>query len=73
MQKAKVVKLAVLAALVVANIALFGATDALANSRDDWGQCELFTDHCHCVAPVTETNCSSDASCNWGVCKKDQT
>jgi len=73
MKRNMTLKLAVLLALAIANVALFGARDAFADARDDWGQCEHFTDHCHCVAPVTETNCSSDASCNWGICKPDQT
>lgn len=72
MRRATVLRLALLFTLVIANVAVFGARDARADAREDWGQCEHFTDHCHCVAPVTTTNCSSDASCNWGICAPDQ-
>ena len=48
-------------------------TPATARAEEEhWGQCEYFgtypNGHCHCVDPVTTTNCSNDGNCNFGIC-----
>ena len=72
MTRSIILRAIALCGVIVVNGVLFASRTADAQTTN-WGQCEFFGDHCHCVAPVTETNCSSDGSCNWGLCKSDQT
>jgi hypothetical protein len=58
--------IAAVGGLLTANITLAGAS---ATEQGDWGQCEVFDDHCHCIWPVTEKNCSGDGDCTFGPCE----
>lgn len=65
-------RLAAVMGLVTLNLVLIGSRPSFVAAAEDWGQCELFGGpggpHCHCVAPLTETNCSGDGDCNFGPC-----
>lgn len=62
--------LIIFAAGIVVNVLAWAPTAAKA--EEHWGQCEYFgaypSGHCHCVAPITTTNCSSDNGCDFGPC-----
>jgi hypothetical protein len=59
------IRLVALTALLIGNAMLWSPGEA--SSAGYIKQCERFENpevHCHCVAPVTVTNCSEDDDCD---------